>query len=297
MLLTNTKNKVPKYNMNKASILKQQNNGMLVTQPYVPDIIKYMKYVEQAFNSKWLTNGGPLLEELTLRLKELLKLEYLLLVNNGTNALQIAYQTKDLSEKTALTTPFTFPATSNAMHWQNTNVEFADIDKNSWNLCPSSVAQALKRKAIDAIVPVNIFGTACNMEDFDRLAKQHDIPVIYDSAQSMLSNFKGKSIFEYGDIHCISFHATKLFHCVEGGALAFKEKSDYDRAKRLINFGFDQQGYVVEPGLNSKMSELHAAMGLCVLDELPILIDDRENSIDCYKKRTQRPCRISNNQL
>lgn len=273
--------------MNKASILKQKAESIQVTQPYVPDITKYMKYVEQTFDRKWLTNGGPLLEELTVRLKELLKLEHLLLVNNGTTALQVAYQLKNLSGKTALTTPFTFPATSTAMHWQNTKVRLADIDPQNWNLCPTSVRESLHKSKAQAVVPVNIFGTPCDMEAFDEIGQEFGVPIIYDSAQALLSQYKGKSIFNYGDIHCISFHATKLFHTVEGGAMTFKSRQDLDNATKLINFGIEQNGEVHTPGINAKMSELHAAMGLCVLDDLPNLIEQRENIIGQYKKDLQ----------
>ena len=274
--------------MNKASTPKRKANKLPVTQPYVPDISKYIKYVEQAFNRKWLTNGGPLVEELTVRLKELLQIENLLLVNNGTTALQVAYQLKNLSGKTALTTPFTFPATSTAMRWQNTKVKLADIDRQHWNLCPISVRKSLIKSKVQAVVPVNIFGTPCDMEAFDEIGKEFEVPIIYDSAQALLSQYKGKSIFNYGDIHCVSFHATKLFHTVEGGAMTFKSKQDLESASKLINFGIEHNGEVHTPGINAKMSELHAAMGLCVLDELPNLIEQREQLVDHYKKELQQ---------
>ena len=263
--------------------LNRNKPQVLVTEPYIPSLEKYMRYVESAFTNKRLTNGGPLLAELTDRLKDYLDVKYLLLVNNGTSALQVAYQLKGLAGKTALTTPFTFPATSTALHWQNTNVKLADIDPLSWNLCPTSVQESLSKSKIHAVVPVNIFGTPCDMEAFDKIGQQFNVPIIYDSAQALLSQYKGKSIFNYGDIHCVSFHATKLFHTVEGGALTFKNKEDYELAHELINFGFNSEGVVHTPGINAKMSELHAAMGLCILDELPMLISDREKSVAAYK--------------
>ena len=256
---------------------------LLVTQPYVPSLSKYMHYVEKAFDAKWLTNDGPLLQELTDRLKDYLGVKHLLLVSNGTAALQLAYKIKNLSGKNVISTPFTFPATTTALEWQNAKVTLSDIDTQSWNLDPSSVKQSLLNKKVDAIVPVNIFGMPCDMEAFDRLGKEHNIPVIYDSAQSMLSKYKGKSVLQYGDIHCMSFHATKLFHTVEGGALVFNSKEEYERAKRLINFGIGDNGVFEEAGINAKMSELHAAMGLCILDDLPMLIENRERSVQQYK--------------
>ena len=265
----------------------KDKSKILVTQPYVPSVEKYMRYVEQAFNNKWLTNGGPLLTELTERLKSHLGVENLLLVNNGTTALQIAYKLKGLTNKSAITTPFTFAATSTALSWQGTKVQFADIDPKSWNLSPSSVDKAMSLSPADAIVPVNIFGTPCDLEAFDTLGSKYNVPIIYDSAQSLLAKYKGNNIFRYGDIHCISFHATKLFHCIEGGALVLNDSSEYERANRLINFGFDERGQVHEAGINGKMSELHAAMGLCILDDLPMLIEDRNAAIDTYKRELE----------
>ena len=258
--------------------------NLLVTRPYLPNLKKYMKYVEQAFDNQWLTNGGPLLQELTFRLQQKLGVDYLLLVNNGTTALQLAYKVKGLEGKKVLTTPFTFPATTTALQWQQASICYADIDPQSWNLCANSTRVKMSELSVEAVVPVNIFGAPCDMEAFDKIGQDNNVPIIYDSAQSMLSKYKGKSVLQYGDIHCISFHATKLFHCVEGGALTFKNEDDYIRAKRLVNFGFDDTGQVREAGINAKMSELHAAMGLCVLDDLASLIEDRERSVDIYKK-------------
>jgi dTDP-4-amino-4,6-dideoxygalactose transaminase len=258
---------------------------VLVTQPYVPSLSKYMHYVEKAFNDKWLTNDGPLLKELTDRLKDYLGVKYLLLVSNGTSALQLAYKIKGLSGKNVISTPFTFPATTTALEWQNANVILSDINKDSWNLDPQAVEQQLTKSDISAIVPVNIFGMPCDMGAFDKIGKDSQIPIIYDSAQSMLAKYNGKSVLQYGDIHCMSFHATKLFHTVEGGALTFNSKDDYERAKRLINFGIGENGVVEEPGINAKMSELHAAMGLCILDDLPMLIENREESVALYSNK------------
>lgn len=255
-----------------------------VTQPYLPSSDKYMHYVSKAFDNKWITNGGPLHKELTDRLKEYLGVKYLLLVNNGTAALQLAYHIKNLKNKTVATTPFTFPATLTAMAWANATVHLCDIRSDNWNLSANSVNESLKLEKIDAVVPVNIFGMSCELKEFDRIGKKYNIPIIYDSAQALLSKYEGKSIFEYGDIHCVSFHATKLFHTVEGGALIFKNKQDLERAERLINFGIQEQGEVHDPGINAKMSELHAAMGLCILDDLPMLIENRQASVEHYQK-------------
>lgn len=273
--------------MNKNNQHQDSVQKLLVTRPYIPSTEKYMRYVEAAFQNQWLTNNGPLVNELTQKLKDYLGVEYLLLVSNGTSALQIAYQLKNLANKSVITTPFTFPATSTALLWQNAKPVFADIDPNSWNLCPNSVEKKLQQDKAEAIVPVNIFGMPCDMEAFDLLAEKYQVPVIYDSAQALLSKYKGKSIFHYGHIHCVSFHATKLFHTVEGGALVFKDEADYEKAKKLINFGIDEHGQVSEVGINAKMSELHAAMGLCIFDDLGDIVENREESALLYKEALQ----------
>ena len=270
--------------MTSTKVYSNNEVKALVTRPHIPDLSKYMRYVEQAFHRKQLTNGGPLLHELTQRLKDYLGVEHLLLVNNGTSALQLAYRLKGLSGKTVCSTPFTFPATLTALDWQNANLVFADIDRQHWGLCPDSVSELLQTTQLDAIVPVNIFGCPCDLAAFDQLGQAHNLPIIYDSAQAFLSQYKGKSIFHHGDIHCISFHATKLFHCVEGGALTFNNEADFKRAEQLINFGIGEHGVVYESGINAKMSELHAAMGLCILDDLAKLIEDRMTSVAKYKQ-------------
>ncbi|MEM0909983.1 MAG: DegT/DnrJ/EryC1/StrS family aminotransferase [Pseudomonadota bacterium] len=268
-------------NVTPIPVYQDQTHPILVTEPYLPSIQKYMKYVEQAFVNQRITNGGPLLQELTDRLKKLLGVKYLLIVNNGTVALQIAYKIKGI--KNVISTPFTFPATLTSLMWSNIEINLCDIDKQTWNLCPDNTRNALTDLTIDGLVPVNIFGMPCDLDKFEMIRKEFGIPIIYDSAQALLSKYKGKSIYNYGDIHCISFHATKLFHSVEGGALVFKSKDEFEHATKLINFGIEETGQVFTPGINAKMSELHAAMGLCILDELPRLIENREESVFWYK--------------
>ena len=259
-------------------------NPVYVTRPYFPKIEKYFSYIQSSFDNQSLTNEGPLVKELTEKLKNKLNVKYLLLVNNGTTALQIAYKVKNLAGKNVITTPYTFAATSTALVWQGAKVIMADIDKKSWNLDPKSVESLIDNGLGEAIVAVNLFGQPCDLDQLELIAKKHNVPLIYDSAHSLLSKYKNKSIYDYGDIHCISFHATKLFHCVEGGAMTFKDEADYLLAKKLINFGIEENGDIINPGINGKLSEVHAAMGLCVLDDLDGLVTERQELIDLYKK-------------
>lgn len=263
---------------------KSVTSPVYVTRPYLPPIENYFNYIQRAYDNNSLTNNGPLVNELTNRLRKKLAVEHLLLVSNGTIALQVAYQIKNLAKKNVITTPYTFAATSTAIQWQGASVVLADIDRASWNISPESVDNLLKAKKGEAIVAVNLFGQPCDLDALDNISKEHSVPLIYDSAHALLSTYKGKSIYEYGDIHCISFHATKLFHTVEGGAMIFKSETDYKLAKKLINFGIEENGDIEQAGINGKLSEIHAAMGLCVLDDLDSLVNEREALIALYKQ-------------
>ena len=244
-----------------------------VTKPHLPEIGRYISYIERCYENNQLTNNGPLAQELKARLEEYLGVQNLLLVANGTLALQIAYKVLGVSGK-AITTPFTFVATSSSLRWEGIEPVYADIDAQSLDLCPEKVLEAIDPE-VTALVPVHVYGNPCDVEAFDRIAKNHDLKVIYDAAHAFGVRLNGKSILLWGDAATLSFHATKVFHTVEGGAIVFKRKEDYERACRLINFGYEE-GEVVDEGINAKMSEFHAAMGLCMLDEIDTVLQQRE---------------------
>lgn len=244
-----------------------------VTRPWLPDKDKYMHYIGRCYENHQLTNNGPLVQELKARLEEYLGVENLLLVANGTLALQIAYKTLGISGK-AITTPFTFVATSSSLRWEGIEPVYADIDEGTLNLSPHKALEAIDPD-ITAIVPVHVYGNPCDVEAFDRIAKEHDLKIIYDAAHAFGVQLNEESILQWGDAATLSFHATKVFHTIEGGAIIFKKKEDYDRASRLINFGYEA-GEVIDEGINAKMSEFHAAMGLCMLDEMDTVLKRRE---------------------
>lgn len=244
-----------------------------VTKPHLPEIGRYIRYIERCYENNQLTNNGPLAQELKARLEDYLGVQNLLLVANGTLALQIAYKALGVSGK-AITTPFTFVATSSSLKWEGIEPVYADIDAQSLDLSPEKVLEAIDPE-VTALVPVHVYGNPCDVEAFDRIAKDHDLKVIYDAAHAFGVRLNGKSILQWGDAATLSFHATKVFHTVEGGAIVFKKKEDYERACRLINFGYEG-GEVVDEGINAKMSEFHAAMGLCMLDEIDIVLQQRE---------------------
>lgn len=244
-----------------------------VTKPHLPERERYLKYIERCYETCQLTNNGPLVQELKARLEDYLGVQNLLLVANGTLALQIAYKALGVTGK-AVTTPFTFVATSSSLRWEGIEPVFADIDGKTLDLCPEKTREALDPD-VTALVPVHVYGNPCDVEAFDEIAKEHDLKVIYDAAHAFGVRLNGKSVLEWGDAATLSFHATKVFHTVEGGAIVFKKREDYERACRLINFGYEE-GEVVDEGINAKMSEFHVAMGLCMLDEIETVLAKRE---------------------
>ncbi|MBN1005313.1 DegT/DnrJ/EryC1/StrS family aminotransferase [Amphritea sp. ZJ14W] len=244
-----------------------------VTKPYLPNRDKFDKYIDGIYERQWLTNNGQLVQLLTHRLASYLGVENLLLVANGTLALQIAYRALGISDDQskvcpeAITTPFTFIATASSLKWDGVEPVFVDIDPDTWCMNPENIEAAITPNT-RAIVPVHVFGNACDVEAIDNIAHKHNLKVVYDASHAFGVKYKGESLLNYGDAATLSFHATKLFHTGEGGAIVFKRKEDLERAKKMINFGITGPECIEELGINAKMSELQAAMGLCVLDEI-----------------------------
>lgn len=258
-----------------------------VTKPYLPSREKLDKYIDGIYERQWLTNNGQLVQELTQRLEAYLGVENLLLVSNGTLALQIAYRALGVSNATpgaqpeAITTPFTFIATASSLKWDGVQPVFADIDPNTWCLNPANIEAAITPNT-RAIVPVHVFGNACDVETIEAIGQKHNLKVIYDASHAFGVNYKGESLLKHGDAATLSFHATKLFHTGEGGAILFKRKEDLERAKKMINFGITGPESIEELGINAKMNELQAAMGLCVLDEIEQISADRQAVTGTY---------------
>lgn len=253
-----------------------------ITKPYLPDQNKLNEYIDKIYDTAWLTNNGPLVQELTKRLEEYLGVENLLLVCNGTLALQVAYKVLGIKGN-AITTPFSFVATTSSLVWEGIEPIFVDIDPDTFCIDPSKIEDAITVKTT-AIVPVHVFGNACEVEEIESIAKKHNIKTIYDGAHAFGVKYKGESLLSCGDATTLSFHATKLFHTIEGGAIIFKNREDYERAKLMINFGINDSNLIAELGINAKMNEFQAAMGLCVLDEMDIILEKRANISQHYKE-------------
>lgn len=260
-----------------------------VTKPYLPNRDKLKAYIDGIYDRQWLTNNGQLVQELTKRLEAYLGVENLLLVANGTLALQIAYRALGVSDARreqhpeAITTPFTFVATASSLKWDGVQPVFADIDPNTWCLNLANIEAGITPNT-RAIVPVHVFGNACDVEAIGAIAQKHKLKVIYDASHAFGVNYKGESLLKHGDAATLSFHATKLFHTGEGGAIIFKRKEDLERAKRMINFGITGPETIEELGINAKMNELQAAMGLCVLDEMEENLKARADVWQRYEK-------------
>lgn len=253
-----------------------------VTKPYLPDREKLNRYIDRIYETAWLTNNGPLVQELTTRLQEYLGVENLLLVSNGTSALQVAYKALGVSGQ-AITTPFSFVATTSSLVWEGIEPVFADIDPETFCMDPSKIEETITSKTT-AIVPVHVFGNACEVEEIEAIACKHKLKVIYDGAHAFGVKYKNRSLLSYGDATTLSFHATKLFHTIEGGAIIFKNKEDYEKARLMIKFGIDDSDSIVEVGINAKMNEFQAAMGLCVLDEIDTVLEQRAKIWNLYQR-------------
>ncbi len=250
-----------------------------VNKPYLPSRDNYIKYIDRIWKNNHLTNFGPLSLELENRLKEYLGVDNILLVSNGTLALQIAYKVLGIKNE-VITSPFSFVATTSTLIWEHIKPKFCDIDRYSFCIDVNKI-ESLISDDTGAILPVHTFGNACNIDKLQDIVTKHNIKLIFDAAHAFGVKYDNKSIFCYGDISTISFHATKLFHSVEGGALVFRDSSHLDYAKSIINFGL-KNNIPEFLGINAKNSEFHAAMGLCVLDDIDYIMDERKNIWEYY---------------
>ena len=245
-----------------------------VTKTYLPHRSKYDKYIDEIYKNGWITNNGPLVQELTDRLERYLGVKNLLLVANGTLALQVAYRALGLHGE-AITTPFSFVATTSSLVWEGIHPVFSDINEQTLCMDPSLIEQKITDNTT-GIVPVHVFGKCCEIKRILEIADKHQLKVVFDAAHAFGVEYDGKSILNYGDASVISFHATKLFHTIEGGAIVFKDKEVYEKAKRLINFGIEGPEVITQLGINCKMNEFEAAMGLCLLDDISNIIEKRK---------------------
>lgn len=254
-----------------------------VTQPFLPPKEELLEYIDKIYDKKWLTNMGPLSSDLELKLKDYLGVNHLLFLNNGTIALQIAIKALELKGE-IITTPFSFIATTSSIVWEGCTPIFADIDPLTYNISPKAIEQAITPNTT-AILATHVFGNPCDIDAISQIAKKHNLKVIYDAAHCFGTTYNGQSVLNYGDISTLSFHATKLYHTVEGGAVVTTSPELTYRLSKLRNFGFKTSESFDGIGINGKNSEFHAAMGLCNLKHVDDILETRKNQFLYYKDK------------
>jgi dTDP-4-amino-4,6-dideoxygalactose transaminase len=256
-----------------------------VTKAFLPALSEYTNYLERIWERGWLTNYGPLVLELEEQLKKYLGVKHLFTVNNGTIALQIVIKGLNLKGE-IITTPFSYVATTASIVWENCEPVFVDIDPNTLCLDPQLIEQKITPNT-SAILATHVYGNACDVEAIEKVAKKHNLKVIYDAAHAFAVNYKGQSLLNYGNVSTLSFHATKLFHTIEGGAIITNDDDLAHKLSYMCNFGHNGPEDFIGLGTNAKLSEFHAAMGLCVLPKVQELISIRKNVSHLYDKLFQ----------
>lgn len=235
-----------------------------VTRPILPDLAKVQKKLQEVWDSQWLTNSGRQHELFEEKVKTLLRVPNISLFNNGTIALIVACQSLRLSGE-VITTPFTFPATPHVLSWNNVKPIFCDIEEATLNI-DSNRIESMITPQTTAILGVHVFGTPCDVLAIQEIADRYGLKVVYDAAHAFGVEINDVGIGNFGDISMFSFHATKLFHTAEGGALSFRDQNLKSRIEFLKNFGIKNEEEVVMPGINGKMNEIQAVLGLLVAE-------------------------------
>lgn len=253
-----------------------------ITQPLLPDINQMNEMIKGIWESNQLSNNGNMVKQLEKDLSNFLNTDYLSIFANGTIALQLACKVLRLSGE-VITTPFTFAATVNSLLWNNIKPVFCDIEEDTFNMNPDLI-ESLITQDTTAIMPVHVFGTPCNVEKIQQIADKHGLKVVYDAAHAFGVEIDGKPISSFGDISMFSFHATKVYHTIEGGALTFKDVYSKERADSLRNFGIQDTGNITEPGTNGKLNEVQAAVGILLLKVVEDEIEKRKEITNLYRK-------------
>jgi len=252
---------------------------IFVTQPYLPPLEEFIPYLEQIWESRVLTNGGPFHQQLETALCEYLGVEHLSLFTNGTIALVTALQALEITGE-VITTPYSFVATAHSVVWNGIKPVFVDIDPETLNLDPHKIEAAIT-PLTKAILPVHVYGNPCDARRIEEIAQRHNLKVIYDAAHAFGVTDKGGSILRYGDLSVLSFHATKVFNTFEGGAIVCHDLHTKQHIDNLKNFGFINETEVAAPGINGKMNEVQSAMGLLQLKHMQSALD-RRAQIDAW---------------
>lgn len=253
-----------------------------VTKSSLPKLEKYVEYLKKVWSTGWLTNDGEFVQLLESKLEEYLKIDDLVLVSNGTLALHLAMRALGLKNE-VITTPFTFATTTNVILWEGLTPIFADIDPETYNINPEEIERRITRKT-SAILAVHVYGNPCEVEELEEIADKHSLKLIYDAAHAFGIEYKNQPILNFGDASTLSFHATKAFNTIEGGAIFVKNRDSSEELRLLRNHGIKNEEEVVLPGTNAKMNEFQAIMGLCNLENIDAEIQQRRKIYEHYKK-------------
>lgn len=250
------------------------NKPITVTQPYLSPLEEFIPYLEEIWESKWLTNNGPFHQKLEKALAEYLGVEHLALFTNGTIALVTALQALRITGE-VITTPYSFVATTHSLLWNNLKPVFVDIDPLTMNLDPNKIEAAITPQTT-AIMPVHCYGNPCDVEHIQNIADTYGLKVIYDAAHAFGVKHKGQSLLKHGDLSILSFHATKVYNTFEGGAIVCPDAKTKQRIDYLKNFGFADEVTIMAPGINGKMNEVQAAFGMLQLKHIDHAIEQRK---------------------
>lgn len=260
--------------------MRRFDKPIYITQPLTTNLNKVNNEIKEIWDSKWLTNNGCKHQLLEKKLRNVLKVPQISLFNNGTIALIVAIKALDLSGE-VITTPFTFPATPNALVWNNIKPIFCDIDDQTLTISPEKFERLITKRT-SGILGVHVYGMPCHVSEINQIAKNFNLKVLYDAAHAFNAEINGRGIGCYGDISMFSFHATKLFHTLEGGALSCNSEKLKTRIDLLKNFGIKNEEEVVLPGLNGKMNEIQASIGLLNLEIISQERSRRREVLKCY---------------
>ena len=256
-------------------------NPITVTSPLLPPLDEFIPYLQQIWDSRWITNNGSFHQQLERALTDYLGVKYLSLFTNGTLPLITALQALGITEGEVITTPYSFVATSHSIWWNKLKPVFVDVLPENGNIDPTKIEAAITDRTV-AIMPVHVYGCPCDVEAIDAIAKRHNLKVIYDAAHAFGVTYKGRSVLEWGDVSTLSFHATKVYNTVEGGAMVVHSAEMKYDVDNLKNFGFRGETTVVAPGINSKMDEVRAAYGLLNLRYVDAAIATRKRIAEKY---------------
>lgn len=282
-------NKLDKMNLEAGKVLSPHSDSpesnlekpVYVTRPSLPPLDEFTEYLKDIWESKALTNNGKYHQALEAALAEFLGVKYISLFANGTFALVTALQTLKITGE-VITTPYSFVATSHALLWNGLKPVFVDIEPEYCNIDPTKIEEAITAKTT-AIMPVHVYGNPCNVDSIQKIADIYGLKVIYDACHTFNVKINGNSVLNFGDLSVLSFHATKVFNTFEGGAIISHDEKSKRRIDFLKNFGFADEVTVIASGINAKMNEFQAALGLLQLKYIDKFLEQRKMIADIYK--------------